>query len=41
MSVPCVDREKVYANNVLGVILNITDGEFYEIGTKNGIGSSL
>ena len=39
--VPCVDRGKVDANNVLGVILSVTDDGFYKIGTKNGILSSL
>jgi len=39
--VPCVDRGKVDANNMLGVILSVTDGGFYKIGTKNGILSSL
>jgi len=39
--VPCVDRGQVNKNNVLGVILCITDKEFYKIGTKNIILSSL
>jgi len=33
--VPCIDRGKVNANNVLGVILSVTDDGFYKIGTKN------
>lgn len=35
--VPYLDRGKVDANNVLGVILSVTDDGFYKIGTKNGI----
>jgi hypothetical protein len=35
--VPCVDRGKVNANNVLGVILSVTVDGFYKIETKNGI----
>jgi hypothetical protein len=39
--VPCVDRGKVDANNVLGVMLSVTDDGFHKIGTINGILSSL
>jgi hypothetical protein len=42
MEIPvhCVDRGKVDANNVLGVILSFTDDGFYKIRTKNRILSS-
>lgn len=32
---PCVDRGKVDANYIFGVILSITDDGFYKIETKN------
>jgi len=39
--VPNIDRENDDANNILGIILSITDDGFYKIGIKNGILSSL
>lgn len=35
IAVPCVDRGIVDANNILGVILNISHDGFYKIGTTN------
>lgn len=37
----CIDRRKVNVNNIPGVILSVTDDEFYKVETKNGILTSL
>lgn len=39
--VPQVDRGKVDANNLIGVILSITEDEFYRVGTREGTISRL
>ena len=39
--VPSVDRGKVDANNLIGVILTVSDDAFYKVGTKNGVISGL
>jgi hypothetical protein len=34
ITVSCIDRGNVYTNNLLSIILSITDGGFYKIETK-------
>ena len=41
ISIPNLDRGKVEAKNLVGVIMNVTDDGFYKIGTKEGTISSM
>ncbi|KAF2885698.1 hypothetical protein ILUMI_20471 [Ignelater luminosus] len=43
IAVPEVDRDKIDAKNipVIGIIMDVTDDEYYKVGCKSGITDSL